>query len=182
MDKAPMNLVKVAAAWNSTSWLWGVKPGFHQRGSSPNPAAAFKLIVLGEVDTRLANMPSLLQAACVANMECKGLKAIVALLEQLSSERFHVLVRNGLDVVHKKMTKEALHYTPCGWLVLEKASVDSSVVYGARASYFWDTMAAKQADAHAKELPGPNPLLFAKRQIVFDLFSAGTWLQHGLLS
>ena len=70
-------------------------------------------------------------------MECKRLKAIVALLEQLSSERLHVLVRNGLDVVRKKLAKETLYYTPCRWLVLEKASVDSSVVYGVRASYFW---------------------------------------------
>ena len=68
-------------------------------------------------------------------------KAIVALLEQPSSERFHVLVRNGLEVVHKKTAKETVYYIPCGWLVLEKASVDSSVVYGARKSYFWDTMA-----------------------------------------
>ena len=55
---------------------------------------------------------------------------------------------------------------------MEKASVDSSVVYAARKSYFWDTMAAKQADALAKELSGPNPRLLAKTQIVLDLFSA----------
>ena len=66
------------------------------------------------------------------------LKAIVALLEQLSSERFHMLVRNGLEVVRKKMAKETLPYIPCGWLVLEKASVDSSVVYAARKSYLWE--------------------------------------------
>ena len=149
-----------------------MKPGFHQCGLSANSAAAFKLIVLGEVDTWLVNMPSLLKAAGAANMECKSLKAIVALLEQLSSERFHLLVRNGLEVVHKKMTKETLYYIPCGWLVLEKASVDSSVVYGVRKSYFWDTMAAKQAYAHAKELSEPHPQLSAKMQIVLDLFSA----------
>ena len=93
-----------------------------------------------------------------------------------------MLVRNGLEVVHKKRAKETLYYIPCGWLVLEKASVDSSAVYGARRSYFWDTMAAKQADAHAKELSGPNPRLFAKTQIAFGLFSACAWLQHDFLS
>ena len=82
-----------------------------------------------------------------------------------------MLARNGLEVVREKMVKETLYYIPCGWLVLEKASVDSSVVYGARKGYFWDTMAAKQADAHAKELSGPNPQ-FAKMPIVLDLFSA----------
>jgi len=70
LGKAPMNLVKVAAAWSSASWLSGLKPGFHQCGLSPNSAAAFKLIVLGEVDTWLVSMPSLLQAAGAANMEC----------------------------------------------------------------------------------------------------------------
>ena len=128
-----------------------MKPGFHPCGLSPNSAAAFKLIVLGEVDAWLASMPSLLQAASgAAIMECKSLKAIVAPLEQLSSERLHVLARNVLEAVHKKIAKETLHYIPCGWLVLEKASVGSSVVHGVRKSYFWGTMAAKQAYAHAK--------------------------------
>ena len=80
------------------------------------------------------------------------------------------------------MATETLYYTPCGWLVLEKASVDSSVVYGACKSYVWDTMAAKQADVHAKELCGPSPRLFANMQIAFDLFSACACLQHDLLS
>ena len=80
------------------------------------------------------------------------------------------------------MAQETVYSIPCGWLVLEKASVDSSVVYGTRTSYFWDTMAAKQAGAHAKELSGPNPRLFANMQIVFDLFSARACLQRGLLS
>ena len=73
-----------------------------------------------------------------------------------------MLVRNGLEVVHKKTTQETLYYIPCGWLVLEKASVDSSVVYGVHKSYFWGTMAAKQAYAHAKELSEPNPQLSAQ--------------------
>ena len=47
-----------------------------------------------------------------------------------------MLVRNGLEVVHKKMAKETLYYTPCGWLVLEKGPVDSRVVYGVHKSYF----------------------------------------------
>ena len=82
LGKAPMSPVKVAALWSSTSWLWGLKPGFHQCGLSPNSAAAFKLIVLGEVDTWLVNMPSLLQAAGAANMECKSLKAGAALIRE----------------------------------------------------------------------------------------------------
>ena len=69
-------------------------------------------------------------------------------------------------MAHKKMTKDTLYYIPCGWLVLEKASVDSSVVYGVRKSFFWDTMAAKQAYAHAKELSEPSPTLSAKVQLV----------------
>ena len=114
-------------------------------------------------------MPSLLQAAAAASMDCKSLKAIVALLEQLSPERFHVLVRSKLGVVRKKMAEETLCYTPRGWLVLEKASVDSSVVYGVRKSYFWDTMAAKQAYARAKELSEPSPQQSAKNADCFRL-------------
>ena len=125
-------------------------------------------MVLGEVDTWLVNMPSLLQAAAAANVECKRLKAIVELLEQLSSERFHLLVRHGLKVVHKKMRTETLYYSPCGWsAVLEKASVDSSVVYGARKSYLWATTVAKQVYAHAMELSEPSPTLSANKCRLF---------------
>ena len=139
---------------------------------TPNSAAAFKVIVLGEVDTWLVNMPSLLQAAAAANMERKRLTVIVELMEQLSSERFHLLVRHGLKVVHKKMMKDTLYYVPGGWLGLEKASWSSSVVYGVRKSYLWATTAAKQAYARAMELSEPSPTIVANIQFCLEFVSA----------
>lgn len=166
----PMSLVKISSAWNTTSWLWGVRPTtFWMVCQTPNAAGYFKLVLLGELEVWVLDTKSAIDAADKMSVKCKGLDELTKFIQDMDAEQFRKFEACGAVVSYQKMKKEDMLWAPVGSLVMEKAS-DASLIYGVRKSFLFDTAGNKHSFEQMAILMKESGQSVSKMEQVLGLF------------
>ena len=166
----PMSLAKVSVAWNSTSWLWGVRPSFYTVTQTPNGAAYFKMVCLGEIEAWVVDTMSITAAAKTLDMKYTGLEGLIKLIEELTPDDFRKLKGAGAQFLYKRLRREDMIYVPMGAIILEKSS-DASLIYGIRKSFMFDSPSNKLVFNELMTMMKASGANITKMGQVADLFS-----------
>ena len=126
---------------------------------------------MGEVDTWAVDTASLLVAAKAEESMTAPENAaeVKQLLLGMTEDICTKLKAKGLKIYFLKLTRETLCYLPCGWLIIEKASSDASLIYGASKRLFFSTPGSKKVFKCACDLQQVTENSNMKK--VFDMMS-----------
>ena len=164
-------LASISAAWKSTTWVWGLAPKSYSKVSlTPNCAAMFYMVVLGEVDLWMVAVEDMVRVRKAQKKPHDKLDIIKKDLEAMTDPEMEELARQ-LSMYHIHVPKETLIYVPAGHIVMEKAG-ESSLVYGLRKSVFFDTVRTKELYTAAVDVQAElTSASQAKYKAVKELFT-----------
>ena len=168
----PMSLAKVSVAWNTTSWLWGVRPSdFWSVGIGPNGAAYIKVISLGEVETWTVDATDLVEKLAATQVQHEqGIDGLTKALENLTGSQLQAMTASGLVFHYRKVRAEEVLFIPIGVIIIEKAE-DGSLIYGVRKSFMLDGDKNRKRFDLIRDNLGKSGKTIKKYDQVLDLFS-----------
>lgn len=134
-------------------WFFGVAPGNEKLTVPHNCAAAAKALVCGEILAVVINVSSLMEVVKGQGLTgYSSLENLLASIEAWDGKAMDEFRAAGVVMQQCTLRQNEVIYVPMGWLLLEKASSSSPLVYGVRKSFMIATAESKKGYAFMHDL------------------------------
>jgi len=138
--------IERGVAFMDTCWLFGLRPG-NSKLTVPNNCVAFaKALVCGEIHVAAIDIETVYKAANhdLQKPGYDGLDKLLNSIEAWTAETMDEFRTAGVTMKQRTLHQNEVLFVPMGWLIMEKVSSASSLVYGVRKSWMTATDSSKK--------------------------------------
>ena len=129
-------------------WLCGYLPHPDMAfvGLTPNAAAMLRVLALGEVDSIVIDIATLISVSSdIVGPPFENMEYLSANVAQWDVEKLTEMYANGVKMYRLRQRKGELAFIPQGYLVVEQTAAPHTMIYGMRKSFFVKNTAAKES-------------------------------------
>ena len=165
--------------FQDTCWCYSFMLGVNVISIPPNGAALMKAQVLGHVDFVLVKIKSLFDYA-EQSPELQAIAQKKDELIQAVGQRKEADIQKAMDpasstvqwTLHGSLKATEALFVPCGWLLVEMVPKDQTAVYGARKSFFIDSVASRSGYQALRDIYNNSGRDVSRMDAILALFKS----------